>query len=190
MSTLTNKDFIAAAKSLKCEPGAIKAVALTESGGSSTLKTGEPKILFEAHIFHALTKGKYDRTHPSISSPFWNRNLYKGGLGEHARLAKAAAVDRDAALQSASWGLFQIMGMNWKLCGYKDVQDFVNGIYKGEAEQLKGFVNFIKNRGLQQYIQNKNWAMFAMYYNGAGYRANKYDEKMAKAYDVFKKEFA
>ncbi|WP_262919099.1 N-acetylmuramidase family protein [Niabella hibiscisoli] len=48
---LTEKDFQDAARQLNCEVAAIKAVAEVESKGDGFLPTGEPKILFERHIF-------------------------------------------------------------------------------------------------------------------------------------------
>ncbi|WP_426770837.1 N-acetylmuramidase domain-containing protein, partial [Pseudomonas aeruginosa] len=50
---------------------------------------------------------------------------YLGGQAEHERLDKAVKMDRDCALQSASWGLFQIMGFHWEALGYASVQAFV-----------------------------------------------------------------
>ncbi|MFB9080551.1 N-acetylmuramidase domain-containing protein [Flavobacterium procerum] len=31
-------------------------------------------------------------------------------------------------------------------------------------------------------LRNKNWASFALKYNGPAYKTNKYDEKLARAY--------
>ncbi|AZA64465.1 DUF3380 domain-containing protein [Chryseobacterium carnipullorum] len=59
MKTLTEQDYINAAKELGCEVAAIKAVAEVESRGSGFLSSGEPKILFERHRFYKYTNGKY-----------------------------------------------------------------------------------------------------------------------------------
>ena len=63
---ISESAFKSAALQLDCEVAAIKAVASVESLGSPFLSNGQPKILFEAHIFHRLTKGKYSKTHPNI----------------------------------------------------------------------------------------------------------------------------
>jgi len=34
-------------------------------------------------------------------------------------------------------------------------------------------------------LQNKDWAKFAQGYNGSGYKANRYDEKILNAYKKF-----
>ncbi len=113
---------------LQVELAALKAIAEVESSGSGFLPAPDrrPKILFEGHVFHRLTAGRHSATHPNISYPKWDRRQYSGSLaGEWKRLDKAAALDPDAAMQSASWGAFQIMGFNYALCGSDTVGRFV-----------------------------------------------------------------
>jgi N-acetylmuramidase len=74
-------------------------------------------ILFEAHVFSKNTRHAYDYVFPEISSRHWNRALYRGGEREYPRLMKAMLLDRAAALKSASWGRFQVMGFNHSLAG-------------------------------------------------------------------------
>lgn len=186
MNKISERDYIDAAQELGCEVAAIKAVAQVEAGSAAFLQDGTPKILFEAHHFSRLTNHKYDITHPKISSPTWKRSLYVGGNGEHIRLQVASNLDRTAALQSASWGMFQIMGFNWQACGYKSLQAFINDMYEGEAGHLRAFVGFIKkNTNLLTAIRKKKWAAFANGYNGPGYKENNYDVKLEQAYKRF-----
>jgi hypothetical protein len=108
------------AKSLDVEAAALKAVATVEAAGAGFLpgEPPRPKILFEAHAFHRLTAGRFAKQAPNLSNPTWNRKLYAGSVaGEWQRLEAACKLDRPAALQSASWGLFQIMGFNYAYCG-------------------------------------------------------------------------
>ena len=58
-TTLTDADFARAAKALNVEVAAIRAVAEVEAAGAGFLPDGRPAILYEAHIFHAETKGKH-----------------------------------------------------------------------------------------------------------------------------------
>jgi len=161
---------------------AIKAVADIESAGEGFLSSGEPKILFEAHHFSRLTRHRYDYTHPNISSLTWNRALYKGGLAEHTRLAEAVLLDRTAALQSASWGKFQIMGFNAKRAGFKNVFHMVDEFETGEGKHLEGFVKYIKFTLLDDELKAKDWSGFARQYNGKLYYKNEYDKKLKEAY--------
>lgn len=178
--TLTDKDYQDAARLLQCEVAAIKSVAEVESAGSGFLPNDEPKILFERHYFHRLTGGYFDKQFPDISNPV------PGGYGkytdQHKRLAKASVLAREAALQSASWGKFQIMGANFKKAGFATLQLFINAMYSGEPAQLMAFCNFIRNTGLLPALQRKDWKVFARGYNGPGYAKNQYDQKMAAAY--------
>ena len=179
---LTYQDYRTAATALGCEVPVIQAVDAVESNGDGFLPTGEPKILFEAHIFDRLTDGRYRRSHPHLSSAKWNRRLYgRAGLYQHERLQEAVTLDRDAALQSASYGRFQIMGFNWKVCGYQSLQAFINAMYRSEADHLQAFVGYVKARGLADELQRKDWSGFASAYNGPAFAQNRYDTKLATA---------
>ncbi|GGB22069.1 N-acetylmuramidase family protein [Agarivorans gilvus] len=179
---LRESDYEAVATQLGCEVAAIKAVAEVESSGDAFFSNGKPKILFEAHIFSKLTKHVFDSSHPDISSRKWNRSLYVGGTAEYKRLEKAITLNSNAAIQSASWGRFQIMGFNFKLSGFPSAERFVTAMFGSERRQLDAFVSYVKNSHLTQYIQSKDWAAFAKGYNGPQYQVNKYDVKLEKAY--------
>ena len=185
---LTEQNFIDAAKSLIVEVATIKAVAEVESRGAGFFNDGRPKILFEAHIFSAKTNHVYDNSHPNISSRKWNKKLYKGGTKEYIRLDEASNLNRTAALSSASWGKFQVMGFNAVSCGWNSVDKFVVDMYKNEGEHLKAFVGFVNVNNLAKYLRSKDWAKFAGGYNGPAYKENKYDNKMAEAYKKYEKD--
>lgn len=184
MKTLSEKDYINAAKELGCEVAAIKAVAEVESLTGGFQADGRPKILFERHKFHEFTNGKYSKDNPDIS------NSRPGGYtkNEHGRLEKAAKLNRTAALKSASWGKFQIMGFNFAIVGYSTLQEFINAMYRSEADQLKAFVKFIKSNKLDDELREKRWADFARIYNGKNFHINKYDIKIAGAYKKYSKQ--
>jgi hypothetical protein len=189
MSTqLTDEDFARAAKELNAEVCAVKAVAEVESGGSGFLPDGRPAILYEAHIFHRATGGKHagktDSKGKALSSPTWNRSLYGATGGwQHTRYEAARALDADAANRACSWGTFQILGDNFRACGFDNSQEFVDAMWNGGAgAHLDAFVNFIKTNKLDGPLRAKDWRAFAKGYNGPAYAANQYDSKMAAAY--------
>lgn len=179
-TTLTAADFRRAADAIGCSVPAIRAVCAIEAPRGGFLPSGWPVILFERHIFSRLTGRKFDISHPAISSP--KAGGYVGGEHEHARLDAAVALDRVAALQSASWGRFQIMGFNYAAAGFATLQAFINAMFAGEPEQLDAFVGFIKSQGLADELRELRWADFARRYNGADYARNSYDTKLAGAY--------
>ncbi len=180
---LTEYDFEQAAARIGCEVAAIKAVTSVESRGSGFDPEGFPITLFEGHWFHKLTKGAYSASHPTLSYPKWTRQFYgKSWQQEKARLQQAIELDRTAGMLSASWGMFQIMGFNHKLCGFADVQSFVNAMCESEGKQLDAFVTFILGANLASALISKNWAAFAKTYNGPEYAKNAYDVKLQAAY--------
>jgi hypothetical protein len=183
---LQPKDYIEAAELLNCEVACIKAVCEVESQGGGFLPSGRAKILFESHLFGKLTNYKYNQTYPNISTSKWDRTTYKGGEKEYDRLQIAIELDKQAALKSASWGMFQILGSNFAACKHKTVEEFVNDQQISERRQLIAFVNFLKTNRIDQYLISKDWNKFAEKYNGPGYLQNSYHTKLQNAYNKHK----
>ncbi len=189
---ISDQQFSQAAQSIGCQTAAVKAVNQVEARGNGFLADGRPKILFEGHIFwkQLIALGIDPKAHlagnADILYPVWSsaavRPLYN--MDQYQRLAKARAINEPAALKSASWGAFQIMGFNYASCGYKSVADFVND-QADEAKQLQCFCNYLKSTHLNVNLQHLDWAGFARGYNGPDYLQNQYDKKLAAAYQKF-----
>lgn len=185
-SNINDDDIRAAAGTLGVDPAVVAAVIDVETAGSGFLDSGRPKILFEAHVFGALTGFRYGNvTDPNgkpISSTYWNRTLY-GASGEwqYTRLLTALKCDKDAALESCSWGAFQILAENYHTCGFGSVEDFVASQMTSSG-QLQTFVKFIIADHLTDELRNKEWADFARQYNGPSYSQNHYDIKLSQNY--------
>lgn len=179
--------WAALALRLGVEEAALRAVAQVESRGSGFLADGKPKILFEGHIFHRLTHGRYSASAPQISYPKWDRKKYTSPNGEWKRLEAAASLDADAALQSASWGAFQIMGFNYAACGCENVSRFVELQHQDADGQVECFARLLSRPGspLIAASQKRDWAKFARLYNGPEYAKNAYDVKLRTAYEAF-----
>lgn len=174
--------------------------------------SNRPVILFERHKFSKHSSGKFDKDYPFISSksPYLrtrgkNKKIIPERESEfkslkkknqlatsnyyppdsntnYVRLSKAYLLDKSAALKSASWGMFQIMGFNYETCGYKSVEEFVNAMATSEKEQVTAFASFIKaNKKLSKAIKEKDWLTFAVNYNGA--QQEGYDIQMKSAYN-------
>ena len=96
----------------------------------------------------------------------------------------ARLIDDTAALESASWGAFQIMGFHWQRLGYASVQDFVTEMSAGESQQFDAFTRFIEtDPALLKALKSRKWAEFAKLYNGPDYLRNLYDTKLQRAYE-------
>lgn len=188
-STLSAADIARAADLLGVEPAAIAAVDDVESRDAGFLADGRPRILYERHrMYRCLEKSGRDVAALAANYPrLINREPggYKGGVGEWYRLDLARQIDRDCADASTSWGRYQIMGFNWAACGFESLADFVVAMGESEARHLDAFCRFIvADPPLHKALQDKKWTAFAKRYNGPGYKANAYDEKLAAAYEA------
>jgi len=160
------------------------AILKVESRGFGFQTDRRPKILYERHIFHKRTGGVHSAAHPSISNKA--AGGYIGGSAEYTRLKAAMALDRIAALESASWGLGQVMGFNAGEIGYADVDDMVADFVAGEGRQLHGCAAFIAGKsGLRSAFLKKDWDRIAFFYNGSGYAAKGYHTKIEAAYKEY-----
>jgi hypothetical protein len=173
--------FAKAAKELGVEEAALRAVAEVESGNMGFYaNTKKPIVRLENHVLV-----KYQ---PKYNVPFKSFGINRSGIAEYNRFLEAYNYQKDSAIESTSFGQFQIMGFHWKSLGYKSPQDFFAQMSKNAESQFDAFVRFLVKNNLVKYLKTKNWSMFAYYYNGAGYAKNAYDVKMANAYEKWKKQ--
>lgn len=166
----------------------IHAVLDVEAAGTGFDKQGRPKMLFEPHVFwRELGPGaKRDRAaREGLAYPRWKPGAYP--RDSYPRMAKALAIDEDAALRSASWGLPQMMGFNCKLAGYPTAKAMVEAFLDDEETHLAAMVRFIKATGLGDELQRHDWKGFARGYNGPGFAKNGYDRKLAQAFARWQK---
>ncbi len=170
-------------------PGALAAhmwaVFAVETAGCGFLSDRRPKILFERHVFSRLTDGRFDDDHPDLSNPD------PGGYGageahQHDRLDSAIALDRKAALMSASWGIGQIMGYNFASAGYPDVESMVTAMVVSEDVQLAAVSAFVVSNNLNGHLINQEWDDFAAGYNGPNYEDNDYAGKLQDAFAKYR----
>lgn len=160
------------------------AVLAVETSGNGFFSDRRPKILYERHVFSRLTHQTFDAQHPDISSK--SPGSY-GATGAHQydRLNQAISLNRNAALQSASWGLGQTMGFNFAATGSADVEAMIKRMVASENEQLLCTVNQLIEGGSVAALRAKDWANFARRYNGPNYAINNYDLRLSAAYQKF-----
>jgi len=184
---LSEQDIKNTSNDLDLEVAIIKAVNEVESRGAGFI-VDQPKILFEGHVFfrqlkkHGLNPANFQDEFPGIVYPRFNRSHYLGGLREYDRLAIAKTIHPQAALESASWGSFQVMGFNAKEIGYPSVETFVKNMHRHERDHLKSLARFLQANGLIETLRRKNWKSFARKYNGPKFSVNKYDIRLERAY--------
>ena len=194
-NTLKDEDYRWVANAMGLEPAIVKAVIEVETGKRGAFVAPmKPVILFEGHVFwrrlklYGLDPVDYMRGNEDILHVEWTRRNYKGGLKEYERLERARKIHHDSALESTSWGLFQIMGFNYEKCGCNNVNEFVEKMCSGIRGQLTLWAEFLHRNGLDECLRNRRWSLFALRYNGRGYKVNHYDKRLKMAYLKYKKE--
>ncbi|NKW09393.1 N-acetylmuramidase family protein [Ochrobactrum tritici] len=63
-------------------------------------------------------------------------------------LCRAIKIDEAAALKSASYGLGQVLGENYAVCGWRSVQAFVADMCASEDSHVKAMLGFLKGMAL------------------------------------------
>jgi hypothetical protein len=181
---INRADVKAAAAALGGDEASLWALVAVETRGFGYLSNRRPQILFERHIFHKRTQGKFSAQYPGISNPV--AGGYSGGAAEYDRLQQAVGLDERAALESASWGLGQVMGFNAALAGFASAEAMVSAMVAGEGAHLQALVGFITNQPpLAKAFRARDWSRVAFIYNGSNYQQNHYDEKLEQHYAVF-----
>lgn len=194
-----------------CKIAAIMAVSEVETRGSPFLPDGRTVILYERHQFYKyltqavkpgqtlqqlialrdqLSATQRDICYPSMKiraakdakgNPVPLIDKYRGGTMEYEFLDRARQYSDTAALMSASYGRYQIMGFNYKTAGYESVQAMYNAMQQSERDHLDAFCGFIiGNPKIHNALLDLNWPTFATGYNGPAY--GDYDQRMAKAF--------
>lgn len=189
-TSLTEQDFVESSQRMGVSVAAIKAFRKVEAAGVAFAQ-GRPKILFEGHRFSKATKGIFDKRYPAISYPRWDRSKYPASQDDrYDQLLRAVALNVDAAFASASYGAFQILGENFKVCGFDSPFAFAEAQARDEEAQLMAFEGFIKNSGLLHLLRAvhktpASWEPLVARYNGPAYRENNYHVRCAEAYVSF-----
>jgi hypothetical protein len=174
-TALSSNGLASVASNLGVHAPEIWTVLAVETSGCGYLPDRRPQLLFERHVFHRLTGGQYDDGDISDPAPGGYGPM---GANQFDRLARAISKDRAAALQSASWGIGQIMGMNFAEAGFQNVEGMVAAMSDSEDSQLNAVGTFLASTGLGAPLRAHDWASFARGYNGPNYTINRYDIRL------------
>lgn len=157
-----------------------------EANGRGFDAMGRPTMLFEPHVFWRNLSGaqRSRAVAEGLAYPKWRRNYPKDS---YPRLLKAIAINEEAALRSASWGIGQILGENAVSLGYVSAKSMVQAFMDSEADQLEAIIKFLKVNHLDDDLRRHSWQSLADGYNGPASRANNYAAKLAAAYARWQK---
>lgn len=189
-----------------------KSIANTESLSEGFNPDGSVKLLFERHKFYnyirprlaanplelehieahyQLTLKNADeavdlihKRNPEICNP--KSGGYRVGYAEIERFKTAFSINPNAASDSASFGLYQIMGFNAKHCGYATGYEMMLDFMDCEYKHLLAFAKFLEaNSAIYTYLKNNKYDSIAKLYNGPRYADNNYHVKIKKALNSF-----
>ena len=180
-TALSSDGLNTASRNARIELPELWSVLSVETAGCGFLADRRPKILFERHIFHRLTGGRFDAEDPDVSQPTAG-GYGPGGAHQYERLAAALLLDREAALKSASWGMSQILGTNFEAAGFGQVEEMMAAMVESEDKQLLAGVQFIVRNGMDVQLRDHDWSGFARRYNGPNFAANNYDSLLEHFY--------
>lgn len=126
--------------------------------------TGKILIQFEPSWFRKKA--------PYAPTGKWSVNKVDVQAKEWPAFNDAFAKNPNAAMESTSIGLPQIMGFHWKLLGYKSVGEMWDDFKRGEYQQLCALVRFIiAQPKLLKAVKERNWYQIAYIYNGSNFVA-------------------
>ncbi|MER9471105.1 N-acetylmuramidase domain-containing protein [Mesorhizobium sp. M0520] len=153
-----------------------------EAAGSGFDRYGRPKMLFEPHVFYRNLSGakRAAAMKAGLAYAKWGAKPYP--KDSYPRLVAAMAIEEAAALKSASWGLTQILGENFKAAGFPSVQAMVQAFIDDEAAHLEATVKLLVAWKVDDDLRAHRWPVVAETWNGPGYKKNRYDSKLATAY--------
>ncbi|MFL9824766.1 N-acetylmuramidase domain-containing protein [Rhodoplanes sp. SY1] len=185
--------LVRAAQANGIETAALLAVVEVESAGQPLEADGAtPRLLFERHVFHRELAARAPArlavaVGQGLAHPDWRRDTqYKDQGSSAARLAllaRARAVDVECTLRSCSWGLGQTMGFLAEEIGFANAVAMVDHMTRGGVDaQIDLMVREIRRKNIVAALNGHDWDAFALRYNGKGYKANRYDTKLAEAH--------
>lgn len=186
--TQTINEISKTAARLGVETATLLAVAEAESAGKAfAIVAGrrEPLIRFEGHYFdRQLAEKDRERARKAgLSHP--SAGVIRNPASQAARwdlLRRAAVIDHQAAHESVSWGVGQVMGSHWAWLGYATVDELVAEARRSAGGQVEIMARYIDKASLATALRKHDWAAFARGYNGPGYQRHGYDRKIAAAF--------
>lgn len=180
MNKITDKQIRQLAEKAGWDYAVLRAIIEVESGGTGfDPRTGKIIIQFEPSWFK--------RKAPKAPLTAWSRNRVEAQAQEWKAFNDAFAIDANAAMESTSIGLMQVMGFHYKLLGFKTVGAMWDFAKESEANQVELAIRFIKsNAKLERAVILKDFPTVAFYYNGSGYKKYNYDTRLLRAWMKYK----
>lgn len=174
-------------------PRNLLAVVDVESAGVVTWKVNGlnvPPARPEAHHFYKRLKGdqRARAVALGLAHPKAGKVKVPGSrAGVYDVIERMAKINRQAAYESISWGVGQVMGFHWKKLKYADVEKMKQACYT-LAGSVDCMLREVKASSLVNKLNAggataKSWQAFSLGYNGKLALKWGYHTKMARAWN-------
>lgn len=177
------------------EPVVSLAVAAVESSGRAFGPDGLPVVRYEPHVAWRafkrldvnpslidlpidLLSRSYRAARARTQAEEWQR-IHTVSRHSDLRLYNQVAIE------ATSWGMFQVLGENWKELGYVSAWTFRRSMNSLEG-QIYAYERFLSHKKLWPFLRGLRYEDFAAVYNGP---RNKilYGRKLRQAVAAFRK---
>lgn len=184
---ITQGELATFASQIGCTPKQLAAVAKVESAGGGWDDAGRLKCLFERHYAWRRLRVLI----PILSNPTpggYTMDADRDGINDSWEKVADLSLRGSplVAFESASWGMFQVMGAHAKSLGYPNAIEMVWQLTRSEAAHYRLLTAFIQHNGLTGAVRRLSTnpadnVAFARSYNGKGFAKGAYHEKLARA---------
>jgi hypothetical protein len=191
-SDQVTKAVVAAANANHIEPATLLALVEIETSGKVFENDGRtPQLLYERHIaFREAGKVSRELQAQFVAAGLAQQGWQKATQYQDERtsaqrldlIRRATKIDEEVALRSCSWGIGQTMGFLAPELGFDTARQMVDHMTGSLDGQVDCMVREVLHSHLVDPLNSHDWPYVARIYNGAGYRANRYDERLADAY--------
>lgn len=177
-------------------PAVLLAVAIVETDAVPFAEFDgrrEPLVRFEGHVFdRLLAPGRREAARAAgLASP--RAGAIPNPAAQSARwrlLARAAAIDSDAAHAATSWGLGQVMGFHAEALGYESADALAADARESIDGQFRLVARFLRRGDVHHRLEAGDVEAFARAYNGPAFRRHAYDVKIARAFAIARRWLA
>ena len=127
----------------------------------------------------------FSNKYPTLIGSQGNYGTFSSQL---TKLENAKKLNVSFAIQSCSWGRFQVMGKYYDMI-YKTASELEQGQNQCELQHLALFKGYLEKFNMIQPMKDKDWNLIAYRYNGSGYKTNNYHTKMENKYNELKRSW-
>jgi len=152
--------------------------------------SGALVALFEDHVAYRNTSGEVRQrlVNERLAARGWRDLSYpKSPYPAIDRVVEIAGAE--VAALSTSWGMYQILGENYRLLGFSTAVEMVDYFKQSEANQFSAWVRLIDEFGVKDDLLREDWAGYARRYNGPKFAAHNYHGKLAGLAAKFKSKY-